>query len=134
MLALAFDRRDRLDHHRLTARVPTAGRADVVRALQLVTVLALHERRRADGKMRAALTLARLGYFSLGNAHAELLDRYVTGRRSIARPPIRGKRSVVAVAQQCGQAGKAWVDLLAAMDMVPRIPPSSALDTEARAV
>jgi len=44
------------------------------------------------------------------------------------------KNLVVAVAQQCGQAGKAWVDLLAAMDMVPGIPPSSALDTEAGAV
>ena len=79
----------------------------MVGTLQLVTVIALDERRRADGEMRATLTLARLGYLSLGNAHAELLDRYVTGRRSIARPPIRGKRSVVAVAQQCGQAGKA---------------------------
>jgi hypothetical protein len=34
-------------------------------------VLALDERRRADREMRAALALARLGYLSLGNAHAE---------------------------------------------------------------
>jgi len=33
-------------------------------------VLALDERRRADGEMRAALALARLGHLSLGDAHA----------------------------------------------------------------
>ena len=44
---------------------------DVVGAAQLMTVLALDERRRADGEMRAALTLASLGYLSLGDAHAE---------------------------------------------------------------
>ena len=43
--------------------------------LQLVTVLALDEWRGADREMRAPLALARLGYLSLGNAHAELLDR-----------------------------------------------------------
>jgi len=53
-------------------------------ALQLVTMVAFDQRRSADREMRAALTLARLGYLSLGNAHAELLDRCVTGRRSIA--------------------------------------------------
>jgi hypothetical protein len=70
-LALAFDRGDRLDRDRLAAVVPAAGRAGVMRAMELVTVLALDERRRADGEVRAALTLASLGYLSLGNAHAE---------------------------------------------------------------
>ena len=71
MLALAFDRCDRLDRHGLATVVPPARRADVVGAAQLMTVLALDERRRADGEMRAALTLASLGYLSLGDAHAE---------------------------------------------------------------
>jgi len=39
-----------------------------------MTVIALDQRRCADREMRAALTLARLGYLSLGNAHAELLN------------------------------------------------------------
>ncbi len=60
-----------------------------MRALQLMAMLALDQRRGTDGEMRAALTLARLGNLSLGNAHAELLDRYVRGRRSIAGAPIR---------------------------------------------
>jgi hypothetical protein len=42
-----------------------------MRALELVAVIALDERRGADREMRATLTLARLGYFSLGDAHAE---------------------------------------------------------------
>jgi hypothetical protein len=41
-----------------------------MRALQLVAVIALHERRRADGEVRATLALARLRDSSLGNAHA----------------------------------------------------------------
>jgi hypothetical protein len=41
-----------------------------MRALQLVAVVALHERWRADREMRAALTLTRLGNLSLGDAHA----------------------------------------------------------------
>jgi hypothetical protein len=40
-------------------------------ALELVTVLALDQRRSADREVRAALTLARLGNLSLGDAHAE---------------------------------------------------------------
>ena len=40
-------------------------------ALQLMTVIALDQRRSADGEMRTALTLTRLGYLSLGDAHAE---------------------------------------------------------------
>jgi hypothetical protein len=43
----------------------------VVRAVQLVAMLALDERRGADREMRAALALARLGNLSLGDAHAE---------------------------------------------------------------
>ena len=43
-------------------------------ALQLMTMVALNQWRCADREMRAALTLARLGYLSLGNAHAELLN------------------------------------------------------------
>jgi hypothetical protein len=38
--------------------------------MQLVTVLALDERRRADGEVRAAFALASLRDLSLGNAHA----------------------------------------------------------------
>jgi hypothetical protein len=70
-LALTFGWSDRLDRDGLTTVVPAAGRARVVRAVKLVTVLALDERRRADREMRAALALARLGNLSLGNAHAE---------------------------------------------------------------
>src|SRR5688500_18709958 len=70
-LALAFDRSDRLDRHRLTTRVPATGRARVMGALELMTVIALDERRRADREMRAARTLARLGNLTRGNAHAE---------------------------------------------------------------
>jgi hypothetical protein len=43
----------------------------VMRALELVAVIALDERRGADREMRATLTLARLGNLSLGDAHAE---------------------------------------------------------------
>jgi len=68
---LAFGRADRLDRDCLTTVVPAAGRAHVVRAMQLVTMLALDQRRRADGEVRAAFALARLGYLSLGDAHAE---------------------------------------------------------------
>jgi hypothetical protein len=68
---LAFGRPDRLDRDRLAPVVPPAGGAHVMGALQLVTVLALDQRRCADREMRAALTLARLGHLSLGNAHAE---------------------------------------------------------------
>jgi hypothetical protein len=70
-LALAFGWSDRLDRDGLTTVVPAAGRACVVRAVKLVTVVALDERRRADREMRAALALASLGNLSLGNAHAE---------------------------------------------------------------
>ena len=42
-----------------------------MRTMQLVAVLALDERRGADREMRAALTLARLGNLSLGDAHAD---------------------------------------------------------------
>jgi hypothetical protein len=42
----------------------------VVRALQLVAVVALDERRGADREMRTAFTLARLGNLPLGDAHA----------------------------------------------------------------
>jgi hypothetical protein len=70
-LALAFGWSDRLDRDGLTTVVPAAGRARMVRAVKLVTVLALDQRRRADGEMRAALALASLGNLSLGNAHAE---------------------------------------------------------------
>jgi hypothetical protein len=48
-------------------------------ALQLVAVVALDQRRRADGEVRATLTLAGLGYLSLGNAHAELLPNTKNG-------------------------------------------------------
>jgi hypothetical protein len=40
-------------------------------AMQLVAVLAFDQRRCADREVRAALALARLGNFTLGNAHAE---------------------------------------------------------------
>jgi hypothetical protein len=42
-----------------------------MRTLELMAVIALDERRGADGEMRAPLSLARLGNLSLGNAHAE---------------------------------------------------------------
>jgi hypothetical protein len=42
-----------------------------MRALELMAVIALHERRGADGEMGAPFALARLGNLSLGNAHAE---------------------------------------------------------------
>ena len=70
-LALAFGWGDRLDRDRLTTVVPATGGTRVVRAVKLVTVLALDERWRADREMRAALALASLGNLSLGNAHAE---------------------------------------------------------------
>jgi hypothetical protein len=41
-----------------------------MRALQLMTVVALDEWRCADREVRAALTLARLRDLSLGDAHA----------------------------------------------------------------
>jgi hypothetical protein len=68
--ALPLGRSRRLDRQDLAAIVVAAGRADVVRALELVAVRALDERRDADGKVRASLALARLGYLSLGDAHA----------------------------------------------------------------
>ena len=42
-----------------------------MRTMKLVAMLALDERRGADREMRAALTLARLGNLSLGDAHAD---------------------------------------------------------------
>ena len=68
---LAFGRPDGLDRDRLAPVVPAARGANVVRTLQLVAVLALDERRRADREVRSTLTLARLGNLTLGNAHAE---------------------------------------------------------------
>jgi len=44
-----------------------------MRALQLVAVVALHQRWRADRQVSPTLALAGFGYFSLGNAHALLL-------------------------------------------------------------
>ena len=41
-----------------------------MRPFQLMTMIALDQRRTADGEMRATLSLARLGNLSLGNAHA----------------------------------------------------------------
>jgi hypothetical protein len=69
-LTLTLDRCHRLDRDGLAAAVPAAGGTDVMRALELVTVLALDQRRRADGQMRTPLALARLRYLSLGDAHA----------------------------------------------------------------
>jgi hypothetical protein len=70
-LALAFRRGDRFDRDCLTAVVPATRGADVVRAMELVAMLALDERRCADREVRSAFALARLGNLSLGNAHAE---------------------------------------------------------------
>jgi hypothetical protein len=70
-LALAFGWGDRFDRDRLTTVVPATGGARVVRAVKLVTVLALDQRRCADGEVRSALALASLGHLSLGDAHAE---------------------------------------------------------------
>lgn len=38
--------------------------------VQLMTMLALDQRRRANRQVRAAFALSRLGYLSLGDAHA----------------------------------------------------------------
>ena len=54
----------------LTPGVPPAGGTGVMRALQLVTVLALDEGRRADRQVCATLSLPSLRDLSLGNAHA----------------------------------------------------------------
>src|SRR5688500_19073980 len=70
-LALAFDRSDRLDRHGLTTGIPATGRTRMMGALELMTVIALDERRSADREMRAALTLARLGNLPHGAAHGE---------------------------------------------------------------
>jgi hypothetical protein len=68
---LALRRRGDLHRNGLAAVVVAAGRTDVMGALQLVAVIALHERRRREREVRAALALASLGYLSLGNAHAD---------------------------------------------------------------
>ena len=54
----------------LTPGVPPAGGTGVMRALQLVTMLALDEGRRADRQVCATLSLPSLRDLSLGNAHA----------------------------------------------------------------
>src|SRR6185503_15428980 len=53
----------------LAALVPAAVRADVMRQLLLVAVLALHELRHAQRQVRAALALAGMRDASLGNSH-----------------------------------------------------------------
>src|SRR5437588_3775307 len=68
--ALPLCRRGHLDGYRLAAVVVAARRADVVGALQLVAMVALDQRWRGDGQVRAALALACFRYLSLGDAHA----------------------------------------------------------------
>src|SRR6476619_2799989 len=58
-----------LELDRLAALVPAAVRADVVRQLHLVAVIALHELRHAQRQVRAALALAGMRDASLGNSH-----------------------------------------------------------------
>jgi hypothetical protein len=73
--ALSFGRRRRFDGDRLAPVVVAAGRADVVRQLQLVAMGALDEGRRADRQVRSPLALARLRDLSLWDTHVDFLDR-----------------------------------------------------------
>src|SRR5438034_2645342 len=54
---------------RLAALVPAAVRADVMRQLLLVTMLAFDELRHAQRQVRTTLTLAGMRDASLGNSH-----------------------------------------------------------------
>jgi hypothetical protein len=58
-----------LDLDRLAALVPAAVRADVVRQLLLVAVVALFEPRHAQGEVRAALAFSGVRDASLRNTH-----------------------------------------------------------------
>jgi hypothetical protein len=59
-----------LHRHHLAAVVIAASGADMMGALQLMAMRAFHKGRRADGQVRTPLALSRLGYLSLGDAHA----------------------------------------------------------------
>jgi hypothetical protein len=52
-------------------------------ALQLVAVVALHERRGGEGEMRATLALTRLRDLALGDTHADelLMNGFGTAER-----------------------------------------------------
>ena len=88
--ALPLCRRGHLDRHRLAAVVVAARRADVVGALQLVTVVAFDQRRSADSQVRAALALACFRYLSLGDAHANNSLEADHGRLKARLRPMRG--------------------------------------------
>src|SRR5438128_6068346 len=116
--ALPLCRRGHLDRDRLPAVVVPARRTDVVGALQLVAMVTLDQRRRADGQVRAALALAGLGNLSLGDAHANNSCAITTREgRSIAGAFRRRRTSVFAVLQEPGQGCQPRIGFIGLMEV-----------------
>src|SRR6476659_3402779 len=94
-----------LELDRLAALVPAAVRADVMRQLRLVAVVALHELRHAQRQVRAPLALPGVRDASLRNTHGPwspsmsggqdlLIGARGSGTRRDARPGRQVERGV----------------------------------------
>src|SRR6476646_3174668 len=90
-----------LELDRLAALVPAAVRADVMRQLRLVAVIALHELRHAQRQVRAPLALPGVRDASLRNTHGPWSPSMSGGRGGRGSGTRRDSRRSAGSSAEC---------------------------------